>query len=30
MQALVPDPDNIRLAMLGTVEGKGHPKWSEY
>lgn len=27
--ALVPDPDNIRLAMLGMVEGNGHPfSWS--
>lgn len=26
---LVPDPDNIRLAMLGMVEGNGHPySWS--
>ena len=25
----VPDPDNIRLAMLGMVEGNGHPySWS--
>lgn len=24
-QALVPNPDNIRLAMLGMVEGNGHP-----
>ena len=27
--ALVPDPENIRLAMLGMVEGNGHPySWS--
>lgn len=27
--ALVPDPNNIRLAMLGMVEGNGHPySWS--
>lgn len=28
-KALVPDPDNIRLAMLGMVDGNGHPfSWS--
>lgn len=27
--ALAPDPDNIRLAMIGMVEGNGHPySWS--
>ncbi|MDP6106915.1 MAG: Gfo/Idh/MocA family oxidoreductase [Candidatus Brocadiia bacterium] len=29
MAALVPDADNIRLAMLGMVDGNGHPySWS--
>ncbi len=29
MNALVHDPDNIRLAMLGMVDGNGHPySWS--
>lgn len=29
MAPLVPEPDNIRLAMLGMVEGNGHPySWS--
>ena len=29
MKALVPNPDNIRLAMLGMVDGNGHPcSWS--
>lgn len=29
MDALVSDPDNIRLAMLGMVDGNGHPySWS--
>lgn len=29
MDALVNDPDNIRLAMLGMVDGNGHPySWS--
>lgn len=29
MMPLVPDPDNIRLAMLGMVDGNGHPfSWS--
>jgi hypothetical protein len=29
MKPLVPNPDNIRLAMLGMVEGNGHPySWS--
>ena len=28
-QALVENPDRIRLAMLGMVEGNGHPfSWS--
>jgi hypothetical protein len=25
MSALVPNPDNIRLAMLGMTDGNGHP-----
>ena len=29
MKPLVPHPDNIRLAMLGMVDGNGHPySWS--
>jgi len=29
MAALVRDPDNIRIAMLGMIEGNGHPySWS--
>lgn len=29
MMSLVPDPNNIRLAMLGMVDGNGHPySWS--
>jgi len=29
MNSLVPNPDNIRLAMLGMVDGNGHPySWS--